>query len=226
MKKIILAVACCAALLSTSNVAYTAEATKKEPFNINDHYGNEGKGVYASANIGIASLNDADVVTSDSNRSYESDIGLAVNAAIGYDFGSTRLEGEISYQENDLDKRNRDGETSVGISDGDSSSTAFLINGYFDFENESSITPFISLGVGWAKIKVSDIETKDGDSWNTSGDDIVLAYQIGAGLGFAVTNNAFIDIKYRYFGTDDVDLADDEVEYSSHNLYVGTRVHF
>jgi len=39
-----------------------------------------------------------------------------------------------------------------------------------------------------------------------SEDDTVFAYQIGAGAGYAVNKNITIDLKYRYFATEDPDF--------------------
>ena len=61
----------------------------------------------------------------------EFDTGLAFAAALGYDFNRFRVEGEISYQTNDVDKIG-----ALGVffdATGDATALSFLINGYFDF---------------------------------------------------------------------------------------------
>ena len=60
-------------------------------------------------------------------------MGMAFGIAIGNDFGNNiRLEGEIAYQKNDLDKA-----TELGVSlplTGSVSSFAFLLNTLSSFE--------------------------------------------------------------------------------------------
>jgi opacity protein-like surface antigen len=200
MKKKMLTIACCATLLSISTIAYSAE------------------GPYVSGNLGFANANDADATDLwGDTGTFESDTGLALGFAIGNDLGNGRIEGEIAYQKNDLDKLSIPGD-SADIN-GDTSSTAFLLNGYYDFKNGSSVTPFISAGLGFANIEVSDISAPGVGTVTTSSDDQVFAYQIGAGVGIAVNEKVSIDLKYPDFGLI-------EAEYSSHNMYAGVRVSF
>ena len=173
----------------------------------------------------------------------QSDTGLALGAAAGYDFGTFRLEGEIAYQKNDLNKGRLDDGTTLKFS-GDISTLAFLVNGYYDFVNKSAFTPFITAGIGFARISwdaSADVidGVPDGNdegprpavrqvSGNTglSDDDTVFAYQVGAGVAYAVTDRVSIDLKYRYFGTSDPKFGDVKAQCSSNNIYLGVRYNF
>lgn len=200
--KSILIISVCAVLLAFSPSAYSAE------------------GLYVSGNIGLAMPTDSDVTDSTEpgvTMDVESDDGLALGVAVGYGFGNIRAEGEIAYQKNDLDKVSVGGE-SFDLS-GDTSSLAFLLNGYYDFKNKSAFTPFISAGLGLAKVEISDDEGLDED-------DTVFAYQVGAGVGYAINEKVTLDLKYRYFATSDPEFDTTEMEYSSHNFYAGIRVAF
>ena len=101
---------------------------------------------------------------------------------------------------------------------GDITALAFLVNGYYDFTNKSRFTPYISGGVGLAKIEINDEDE--------SLDDTVFAYQIGAGVGYAVSEKVTIDIKYRYFATSDPKFEEVGGEFASHNFLLGVRVNF
>ncbi len=209
MKKIILAIACCATLLSISSVAYSAE------------------GLYVSGNLGLAIPNNSDVTFSDSpgaTLTVESNSGLALAGAIGYGLSNNvRLEAEVAYQKNDMDKMKILG---VGLDiNGDTSSLALLLNGYYDFKNKSAFTPFIGGGIGIAKVNMSDV-TLFGLPIGSSDDDTVFAYQVGAGVSYAVNEKVSIDVKYRYFATSDPEFGTSTMEYSSHNIYAGVRVAF
>lgn len=200
--KSILIISVCAVLLAFSPSVYSAE------------------GPYVSGNIGLAMPIDSDVTISEEpgvTGDLESDKGLALGVAVGYGFGNIRAEGEIAYQKNDLDKISVGGESEDLT--GDTSSLAFLLNGYYDFKNKSAFTPFISAGLGLARVEVSDDE---GDDEN----DTVFAYQVGAGVGYAINEKVTLDLKYRYFATSDPEFDGVEIEYSSHNFYAGIRVAF
>ena len=181
--------------------------------------------VYVSGNIGLAMLNDSDIGLFSSDGSVatltlKSDSGLGLGFAVGYAFGNTRMEGEYAYQKNDLDKVEVSayGYSGSGKIGGETSSHSFLYNVYYDFKNTSLFTPFLSAGVG-----VSNVEV---DLLGASEDDTVFAYQIGAGVAYAMTDKTFMDLTYRYFGTSDPEFDGVEIDYSSHNVYLGVRVSF
>ena len=54
----------------------------------------------------------------------------------------------------------------------------------------------------------------------------MFAWQVGAGIGYALTPQLTFDLKYRYFATSDPEFDGTEVEYASHNVYAGIRLHF
>ena len=109
---------------------------------------------------------------------------------------------------------------------GDVSSLAFLINGYFDFVNDSAFTPYLSAGIGYAKIDLNDFNSAGSGESDYSDDDSVFAYQVGLGVGYAVTEKVTIDVKYRYFATADPEFDTTEVEVASHNFLFGVRFNF
>ena len=188
-------------------------------------YGAEGP--YVSANLGLAIASDSDLTDSTVpgiTMEIESDMGVALGVAAGYDFGKARIEGEIAYQQNDLDKASLLG-VEVDLT-GDGTSLALLLNGYFDFENDSAFTPFISAGLGFAKVEINDFNVPGSGLPGESDDDTVFAYQVGAGVGYAINQKVSVDVKYRYFATSDPEFDTTCAEYSSHNFYVGVRVNF
>jgi opacity protein-like surface antigen len=182
-----------------------------------------GEGRYVSCNIGLSKMRDSDVTFSGMENEtlhFESVRGLACGAAIGYGFSNNvRLEAEIAYQKNDLDKTNsKDGDIELY---GNSSSTTFLLNGYYDFKNRSAFTPFIGGGIGLATVKVNNfgpgnIDDKDG----------APAYQATAGIGYALTRQITLDLRYRYFWTSDLTFDNAKATYSSNNITAGIRVVF
>ena len=208
MKKKMITTACCAMMLSVSSLAYCAG------------------GPYVSGNIGVAVLSDSDVTDSTVpgvTIDMQSDNGLGLGVAAGYGFANnTRLEAELAYQKNDLDKAQLRG-AEVNLT-GDTSSLGLLLNGYYDFVNKSPWTPFVSAGLGLARVDSNDMNVPGSGIANTNEDDTVFGFQVGAGVGYAVSGTVSLDVKYRYFGTSDPEFDTTDVEYSSHNVYAGVRV--
>lgn len=184
-------------------------------------YSGEG-GLYGSGTLGLAMLRDSELTLSDGTANIESDSGLALAGAIGYYFGNNlRMEGEIAYQGNDFDNV-----AGFDLS-GDTSSLAFLLNGYYDFTNWTNFSTYISIGIGAMKVEVNDLSIVGLDLDSPfSGDDTVLAYQISYGVGYAISENLILDLKYRYLGASDPKFETFAAEFSSSNLSIGMRFSF
>jgi len=193
--------------------------------------------VYLGGSFGLALVNDSDLDIDDlqmmlgmpADVSIEFDKGFAIGGAVGYDFGAFRLEGEVTYQKSDLDKLtvSAAGEGGSAKLSGDGTSLALLANGYYDFHNNSAFTPYVSAGIGFAKVSINDFGSPSLDI-PPSGDedDTVFAYQVGLGLGYAVAENWIIEIKYRYYATADPEFEGLTAEFSSHNILAGMRFSF
>lgn len=191
----------------------------------------EAPGPYMSGHLGIA-MPPNSTVTDSTLSGYSLDVdydtGLAMDLALGYKFGPTRLEGEIGYQKNDFNDM-----TVVGVGSlkgagipfsGDTKTTSFLLNGYYDFTNDSAFTTYLTAGLGLARVKASLSLPFSG--YNDSGSDTVFAYQIGAGVEYAINQTVSLDARYRYFATSDPSFGTTDAEFSSHNLMLGAKVKF
>ncbi len=186
---------------------------------------NASQGLYVGGLLGVAVPVDSEMTDSTApgiTLDIESDAGIALGAVLGYDLGnSIRIEGEISLQKNDLDTIGYAG-IAIPVS-GDFSTMGFGVNGYYDFVNQSALTPFISAGVGLVDVEVSDFGIPGSGIPNASDDDTVFSYNIGAGIGYAMTERATVDIRYRYCGMSDAEFDTTTIEIASHNFYMGVR---
>jgi len=202
---------------------------------------------YISGDVGAAIKSDAATtdtanilgVSASISGDLEFDTGSVVNGAVGYSLGAFRLEGAISYQKNDLGTWNVTSVTAGGTTfsttaipvplKGDISTLGFMINGWYDFDTGTKWVPFIGGGVGAAKINI-DIESIAGVATTYDESDTVLAYQLGAGIGYKLTPTVTANLSYRYFGTGDPEFDDgtDKVasEGGSSNIMVGISVRF
>ncbi len=184
-------------------------------------------GPYISGNLGEAFMNDSDVLVSAGSRdsvTVEYKQGFAGSFAAGYNFGMLRAEGEIAYQANKADYKYREvddydyyydiNHDAVHYNESDMKAWSFMVNFYLNFENSSPVTPFITAGIGMADVELFAVK------------DDVMAYQLGAGLAFEINPHVSIDLKYRYFMTDDLNFEGYDVEFSSQNVYAGLRYTF
>ncbi len=161
------------------------------------------------------------------------DTGYYVGGTVGYAWANNnndtvfRLEGELSYRQNDFDQF-----TVLGFDfdmDGDTSALGLMVNGFYDIGTGTSWKPYLGGGIGLALVSINDatvvgIPLADDD-------DTVFAYQLGAGLGYEVNPNLTISLDYRFFATVDPDFTDPtgiefSAEYMSHNIGLGLRYGF
>ena len=160
------------------------------------------------------------------NEEIEFDPGLNVGGTAGMDFGAVRVEGEISYKEADVDTitDRGTGQTFRGI-EGGLEATAFMVNLFVDLHSPGPITPYFGGGVGFAALHQSEIYDDFG-TFYIADDEMVFAYQAGAGLEVALNRQVSLDLGYRYFRTSEATFADTEMEFESHNATVGLRLKF
>ena len=178
-------------------------------------------GLYIGGNIGLVFLDDSDVVDPGppvDDMVVTADNGFSIGGFMGYAFeNGYRVEGELVYQRNNYDEV-KGSIKDDGTLDGDISSATVLANGYYDFKNKSRVTPYIGGGLGFAVI--------DEDGALVDDHDYVFVYQFTAGVGFEITESITLDLKYRYVMTEDLDMDNMSIGYSSDILYTGVRFTF
>jgi opacity protein-like surface antigen len=210
MKKAFIITVCFTILFAISPIAYSADS------------------IYLSGNLGYANVTDMNFTDKAMMAVYHKDIepdwGLAFGAALGYRFSDRfRIEEEITYQENDVDQ------TGAYDANGDISSFAVLLNGYFEPATDSAYRPFFSVGVGIANLENNIVLTTREREHRTlayNSSDSVFAYQVSAGIGYAINEKMTFDCKYRFQGYSNPNYGTTEVEYASHNIYIGIRYSF
>jgi OmpA-OmpF porin, OOP family len=150
-------------------------------------------------------------------------------AGLGYAMrNGFRLEGELSYRQNDWGPAVLDQFETSGS--GDATSLAVMGNLLYDFNRDGRLQPYLGVGVGAARINLA---------LNGAGEseDTTLAYQGMAGIAYAVTDRLTFDVGYRYFMAPDVDAseafssigianADAKVDYEHQAVTLGMRWQF
>jgi opacity protein-like surface antigen len=200
-------------------------------------------GAYMSGFLGLNVNPDTNVASTDLvpppedfNDRVEFDPNINIGATAGYDFGIVRLEGELSYKQAGIGSvtSQSDGFRFHNVN-GSIGALAMMFNGFFDLHNNSSFTPYLGGGIGFAGLHLSDttgIDTRGGAAQKITlygaGDDTVFAYQVGTGVEIALNQQCSLDIGYRYFVTDRANFDSDlaimtGLKFESHNATVGVR---
>lgn len=197
---------------------------------------------YVSGNVGAALLDDADTTDTlgAASATFESsfDAGVGITGAVGHSFAAFRIEGEISYRQNDLDEAEVSsitvGGTTIGVVgtlalEGDISALGFMANGWYDFDTGSKWVPSVGAGIGVVNLSL-DIESVGGAATVFDESDTVFAFQAAAEIGYQVMPSTIVGVSYRFLGTSDPDFEAGgetiESEYLSHNIMVGVRHKF
>jgi len=219
MKKIFLITVCCAILLAISPVAYSFD------------------GQYVSGSIGFSKITDMNLTDrllfAVQNKDLEPEGDLAFGVAMGFrPYDMLRVEGEISYKENDIDNRG------AWSANGDVSCFALMLNGYFEpggIEETGKFQPYISFGIGWANVDSNFTLITEERYWDEgyaprvtyNNSDGRFAFQVGAGVGYAINEKVTFDCKYRFqWVADSLAYNSTKVEYNSHNFFIGIRYAF
>jgi opacity protein-like surface antigen len=131
----------------------------------------------------------------------------------GYRCNHWRAEGELMLNYNPYSSLkigsftiNKTSSSSTGFGlKGQTTTAAFMVNGYYDFFNESSyFSPYVGLGVGYAMLR-SNIKFYFADTYITgssvSNNSSSPAAQLILGLGYFMDDYTTIGLDYRYFTT-------------------------
>ena len=186
-------------------------------------------GTYVAGSVGYTFADDFG-----SNVGIEADIedGYAVTGAVGRSFGALRGEIEGSYRRSSVGEARGLGFAVDGA--GDVSALSAMANLYFDPAFAfGPVRPYVGGGIGVSRFKAHDVEAVGVAGFGPiSGSETGFAWQLMAGVGLAISEQATLTAGYRYFATPDVEadatpLGTVEVEgLGLHALEVGLRFSF
>ena len=187
MRKIIWATLIGTALVTfTFNAAQAADLKPGEGFYISSSFGATLPG--ANTENYIEEFFDPDDFTT----------GFSVGAAVGYDFGQFRIEGELSHRTADVDVPDI-------VYDANVSASSLMANAWYDVDTGTRFTPYIGGGLGVAMVTDEGTVKSSVDGPQPfSNSDTVLAYQFGAGVDYSLTETIVLGLGYRYLATDDI----------------------
>ena len=158
---------------------------------------------YLSIGAGVSLLDDAEI---GGLVDLPYDMGYNVEGAFGYAFNSWRAEIALGYETSDFEDANSGIEL-----------FSVMANGYYDFNTGSAFTPYLLAGLGVINAEIEEAELDA---------DPVIGGQLGAGVGYALSENVIIDLKYKYFISDDLDFEGIDVSLGGHQFQLGARFQF
>jgi OmpA-OmpF porin, OOP family len=128
------------------------------------------------------------------------------DAGIGYAFANPfRVEAELARRANEV----------VGFPEAQVIADSIMLNGFFDFNRGGTLSPYVGLGAGYAKVNVEGL---DDENW---------AWQALAGVGVRLRERVTLDIGYRYFNVDELEAAPiADAEYTHEAVTLGLRYQF
>jgi len=87
-------------------------------------------------------------------------------------------------------------------------SQALMLNGYYDFKNFTSFTPYLNAGIGMSRNKAGSLVSADttGSTSLTYGSHTIhdFAWQLGAGAFMEINKNINLDLSYKYINLGDL----------------------
>lgn len=197
--------------------------------------GDSARGAYVKAFVGTGILQDEDILFDDgagggADGEGSFDAGIMGGVAAGYRFDDRwALELEYAYRSNDVDEFTSGG--SPAATGGDYASTALMLNGFYHFDTDWALNPYVGLGFGLATevdIDLDGLGGGGGRSFSTESPAaqfmVGAAGELGSNLGYFVEG--------RFFRAFDPDMSGEdnpgnvESEYGHLGLMVGLSYGF
>jgi len=181
-------------------------------------------GFYGALSAGGIVRNDVDATSGGVTGTFEFEPGFTFGAALGYRFGSIRLEGEFTYGRDAFDNLSLLG-VNVGLT-GDIDSYTFTGALYYDFRLPGGWSPYVGAGAGATHQSTQNVTaTVGGTTLALGGNDSTNFTAFGEiGVAYALSNRVELVPAYRFqyindggSGTDDSLL---------HHFKVGFRIGF
>lgn len=186
--------------------------------------------VYVGGHGGITIQPDNDLSFAGSTLDIEvvTDAGFNAGAVAGYDFGSYRVEGEVTYFSNDIDDLTVNGVSASGIGlslIGDVSAWMIFVNAWYDFDTGTRFTPYIGAGAGALIVEVA-LGAPGLGLPRTSETDTTFGGQFGVGTAINIIPKLDATVDYRFLIGADAEFNGVDVEVMSHTFRVGLRYTF
>ena len=175
---------------------------------------------YVSGAFGVTKQADDRVAGS----STDFDNGTAGALALGMNMtDAVRIEAELARRAADVNT------ISSTAGTGEALATSLMANALYDFKLDTGLTPYLGVGLGFAKGELDGAGSYGGSTISDS--DTGLAYQGIAGVSYAVDDAISLFADYRYFVANNLDLktssnVSSSFDFKAQSVMVGLRYTF
>jgi opacity protein-like surface antigen len=188
--------------------------------------------MYVSVFAGASFPKDIKTVFSGTPYSVDMKTGYLLGGAIGAQI-TDMVRGEVELSHSSWKAKSYVGSGgSPGTASGSTNATYLLANVWLDMQNSSAFTPYAGGGVGAAWV-TGDVNLNNSGFGPADGRGTNFAFQLGAGVKYAFTDQVSLDLGYRYKSIQNVDFkaldgqADlENGDVNSHNIQLGLTYNF
>lgn len=145
--------------------------------------------------------------------------GGSIAVGLSTKLGKGNIRAELEYNGNDDAEKT----SYAGIIKTKVETQSVMLNGYYDIDTKTKITPYIGAGIGYAKVKGT---AYTGGIKLGSMDDDNFAWQVGFGTSYAVNEHICLDAGYRYMDYGDFSEDGTKLETYANEIYIGARYVF
>ena len=178
---------------------------------------------YVSAKAVLNHTNNKFELLGESDKESKNVGGFRLAYGVAYPVGDNKVRAELEYGYNGKVKFS-DSDTIYDHKyelSSETKSQSLMANMYFDFNTGTAFTPYIGAGLGYARLKNTisgDISGQIKYSNSISKSSNNFAWNVGAGVSYAVNRDVDIDLSYRY-----ADYGDVKHSYEGESLKVKQR---
>lgn len=125
--------------------------------------------------------------------------GLIFEASVGYAFsGGFRLEGELSHGRDAIDELLA-ADAGLASDQADTGYFALMVNGAYDFDTHTPLTPFVGAGLGGVRVHYDDLALL-GDDLNFSTEESGWKFGVQgfAGVEYEFTPDLRLGVRYTH----------------------------
>ena len=140
---------------------------------------------------------------------------FAVGISQKTEAGDFRAELEYTLNENAKDDL-------LGVLKAEFKTQAVMLNTYYDIKTQTKLRPYIGYGIGFSRVK----GTLSVDGFSASAQKNNLAWQMGGGFGYNITDHTTLDTGYRYMNYGSFSQEGTRIESAAHEVYIGLRYTF
>jgi OOP family OmpA-OmpF porin len=176
----------------------------------------DSQGVYGTLQGGLNFLPDLKTTSGGTTSSESIATGPSLGGAVGYSYGNgfrTEIDGLYSHSEID--------QIGATPTSGHLDATTLTVNGLYDIDIGSPLTPYIGAGVGFTDVS-ENIENAGNSQW-------VPMYQLRAGASYNLSSDVSAMLEYRWQQSDNAKLvlAGDPTkqQFDNNGLILGLTYH-